>query len=268
MFGFFKHRRRRKLLAAPFPEAWQAIIDRNVAVFPRLSVDEQQRLIAATRIIASERSFVGLGGLAITDEIKLTVAAQAALLLVGEAGYYFDRVPTIFVHPDWPTTKMKRPLQEGQFFSDPVVIVEEDVVIEGQMLAQDEIRLVWDEVLDGGRDPADGENVVLHEFAHHLDGLDGASDGLPPLPSATDERRWKQVLSAELSQLRRDLAARRRVFLHAEAAENWAELFAYSTECFFEQPHELNEWHPDLFAILLAFYKTDPRRWFNSGEPE
>jgi Mlc titration factor MtfA (ptsG expression regulator) len=262
MFGFlFKNRRRQKLLQAPLADEWKAIIERNVAVYSRLSPAEQQRLTDAVKIIVAERPFVGCGGLAIDDEVKVTIAGQAALLLLGEEGYYFDRVPTIFVHPHWPKVKGRRIVQES-IFTEPVHVVEEDVLVDGQMLSQDEVRLVWDEVLYGGGDPADGENVVLHEFAHHLDALDGATDGLPPLPSENDRRQWAQTFDAVLAQHRRDVNSGREVFLHEEAAENRAELFAYATECFFEQPLDLQEFHGELFDCLRAFYKIDPRQWF------
>jgi MtfA peptidase len=260
MFGFSKRSRRKRLLEQPFPEAWRRIIETNVAVFSLLSATERERLLAATKIIVSERSFVGSGGLAINDEVKLTIAAQAAVLLLGEEGYYFDRVPTIFVHPHVQTAKSHRDLATA-------VLVEEGVLVEGQALDQGEIRLVWRDALYGSRDPSDGENVVLHEFAHHLDRLDGEMGGIPPLPSDAAREHWVNTLDRELADLRREIASGDDVFLHEEAAENRAELFAYSTECFFEQPHELAEYHPDLFDCLLSFYKTDPRKWFD-GETE
>jgi len=95
MFGFFKNRRRQKLLAQPLPAAWREIIGRNVAVYSRLSPAEKARIEEAVQVICSERRFVGCGGLVITDEVKVTIAAQAALLLLGEQGYYFDKVPTM-----------------------------------------------------------------------------------------------------------------------------------------------------------------------------
>jgi Mlc titration factor MtfA (ptsG expression regulator) len=262
MLGFlFKNRRRQKLLQAPLPGDWRAIIMRNVAAYALLSPSERRRLDDAVKIIVAERPFVGCGGLTIDAEVKVTIAAQAALLLLGEEGYYFDRVPTIFVHPHWPKTKTGRVVQEA-LFSEPVHVVEEGVEIDGQMLSQDEIRLVWDEVLYGSRDPADGENVVLHEFAHHLDALDGATDGIPPLTSENERRAWLKTFDAALAQHQRDVKRGREVFLHEEAAGNRAELFAYATECFFEQPLDLAELHPELFACLRGFYKIDPRQWF------
>src|SRR6476659_389921 len=110
MFGFSKRSRRIKLLKEPVPDTWRPIIENNVAVFSLLSAAERERLLAATKIIVAERRFVGSGSLPITDEMKLTIAAQAALLLLGEEGYYFDRVPTIFVHSRVQTTKSHRDL--------------------------------------------------------------------------------------------------------------------------------------------------------------
>lgn len=253
MWQWWQRRRRRGLLARPMPAAWQEIVARHVPLSLQLPGDLQRRLLAATHVIACERHFVGQRGLEITDEVRLTIAAQAALLLLGEEGYYFDRVPTIYVSPRRPRIKAARPL-------DTLALIEEGVVVEGQVLEQGEVFLVWREVLRGGRDPADGHNVVLHEFAHHLDWLDGAIDGLPPLPAAA-QRRFQQVLDRELTHLRSALGEGRPVLLHEEAAESPAELFAYATELFYERPHDLADWHPELFACLEAFYKIDPRRW-------
>jgi Mlc titration factor MtfA (ptsG expression regulator) len=262
MFGFFKRRRRKKLLASPLPDEWQDIIGQNLAIFPLLSSGEQERLTQAAAIIAAERPFVGLAELKISEEIKVTISAQAALLLLGEEGYYFDRVGTIYVQPSYHKTRLERSLGGA-------VLVEDGVFVEGQALEQGEVRLAWNEVLYGCRDPADGENVVLHEFAHHLDELDGYFDGVPPLSRDADRRRWVEVFDQVLEQLRAEQANGHETFLHDAAAENRAELFAYATECFFEQPLELEEEHPELFDCLKLFYKTDTRRWFAlDGERE
>jgi Mlc titration factor MtfA (ptsG expression regulator) len=254
MFGFFKNRRRQKLLAAELPDDCQQAIEQNVAVYSLLLPAQRNLLIDATKIIIAERLFVGSGGLAITNEIKVTIAAQAALMLLGNEDYYFDRVPTIFVSPNNQRVATAHDLGTAR-------LVEHDVFIEGQHLEQGEIRLSWDEVLFGSRDPADGENVVLHEFAHHLDSLDGEVGGLPPLPKGL-RQDWIRIFDRELADLTTALARGCETFLHEGAAENRAELFAYSTELFFEQPHDLAELHLDLFTCLLRFYKTDPRPWF------
>lgn len=255
MFGYFKNRHRQQLLAEPLPSELIDVVHRNVAIYSLLSPDEQQRLREATKIIASERPFYGVGKFELTDEVLVTIAAQAALLVLDGDGYYFDRVGAILVYRKRPRVRMVHPL-------GGLELVEEGVGIAGQLLEQGEIRLVWKEVLAGGRDPADGYNVVLHEFAHHLDWLDGEVDGAPPLRSAEQYQQWHKVLERDAAQLRADLRAGRETLLADHASDSPIELFAYATEAFFEQPHDLAHFHPDLFACLLSFYKTDPRLWF------
>src|SRR5437762_8519303 len=229
MFGFWKRRRRKRLLQDPFPDDWRDTIQANVGVFSLLSPDEQQRLLDIVSIVVDERPFFGIGDFEVTDEVVLTIAAQAALLVLNGDGYYFDRVGAILVHASHASVRMVHPLGGAE-------LVEEGVSIAGQLLEQGEVRLAWDEALESGRDPADGYNVVLHEFAHHLDWLDGEVQGAPPLASRYDERRWMAILEQEASQLRADLRAGREIFLPDHASDSPAELFAYSTECFFERP--------------------------------
>jgi Mlc titration factor MtfA (ptsG expression regulator)/Flp pilus assembly protein TadD len=265
MFGFFQNRRRQKLLEQPMPAAWRDFLQRNVAIYSRLSAAEKSRLEAAVVIIVAERRFVGCGGLTVTDEMKVTIAAQAALLLLGEGGYYFDKVPTIFIFPRPRADKVGRSVQYGSAFSSGAHVIEEGVIVEGQAFAQGEIRLAWSEVLSGGRDDSDGENVVLHELAHHLDSLDGELGGTPPLPDEASRQRWWQIFDAELAQLRRDLATGQQSLLHDAAADSRCELFAYATELFFEQPVELRRDHAELYDCLQDFYKIDPTRWFEAS---
>jgi MtfA peptidase len=250
--------RRQALVSKPPPVEWRGILEQNVAVFSLLSAAEQQKLLGTIQIIISERPFVGLRGLTVTEEVMVTIAGQAALLLLGDNQYYFDRVGTIYVQPSLHHSRAHHDLGGA-------VLVVEGVPLLGQALDHSVVRLAWDAALHGGRAPTDGENVVLHEFAHHLDALDGEIDGIPPLPRERERRQWAQTFDEELSLLRDAQRAGEDTLLPEHAAENQAELFAYSTECFFEQPWELAEWHAELFACLLDFYKTDPRGWFPSG---
>ncbi len=255
MFSFFKNRHRQQLLAADPPGQFTETIRKNVAVYPLLSSAEQQKLVETAQVIAGERSFYGVSDLKITDEAIATISALAALLVLHGDGYYFDRVGAILVHGTTPKVRMVHPLGGAE-------LVEEGVGIAGQHLEQGEIRLAWDQVIYGSRDAQDGFNVVLHEFAHHLDWLDGEHDGVPPLARASDRPHWLEVIDAEIDHLRTELRAGRDTLLPDHASDNPAELFAYSTEAFFELPHELANHHPDLFNCLLSFYITDPRTWF------
>ena len=211
-------------------------------------------------MIASERRFAGCKGLAVTEEMKVTIAAQAALLLLGNEGYYFDRVTAFLIYPDkliLPPAGL-RPSAENEGFDERIVL--------GVAYQVGGITLSWPDVLDGGRTADDGDNVVLHELAHHLDGLDGAMGGSPPGLSAEQQDRFQLAIDREMVQLRRDLAQGLPTVLSPAAAENNAELFAYGTTAFFEQPHELHEQFPRLFGGLMEFYKVDPRRWFKDAE--
>jgi hypothetical protein len=254
MFDFFKFRRRRKLLAQPLPDPWRQIIERNVAVYSQLSEPEQRRLVGAARIIVAERRFEGCKGLVVTEEMRVTIAAQAALLLLGEDGYFFDRVEAFLIYP---YVVVVRPSGFRTEEEDEL-----DRVAQGVAEHEGQIVLSWPDALAGGRDAGDAQNVVLHELAHHLDGLDGEMGGSPPVATAAERTHWHNVLSRELDALRQDLADGRPTLLHPPAAENTTEVFAYGTECFFEKPLELAAAHPDLFDCFRSFYKVDPRPWF------
>ena len=255
MFGFFRNRRRQQLLAEPVADELRELIQNNVAIYELLSPVEQQRLLEVTKVISTERRFYGVGSFAITDEVIVTIAAQAALLVRKADGYYFDRVGAVLVHGNGPKVRMVHPLGGAE-------LVEEGVAISGQHLEQGEVRLAWDQVVAGGREAGDGFNVVVHEFAHHLDWLDGEYDGVPPLADKRDRVRWVDALDDVCGAMRDDLRAGYDTLLPDHASDSPIELFAYATEAFFELPHELAEDHPELFDCLLSFYITDPRAWF------
>jgi Mlc titration factor MtfA (ptsG expression regulator)/Flp pilus assembly protein TadD len=256
VFSFLRNRRRKQLLAEPLPAAQRQIIERNVAVFVRLSNAEREKLIAAARIIAAERPFVPCGGQQINDEVKLTIAAQAALLLLGEGGYYFDKVPSILVYP------MAYARRHSLGSASPV---DEDAGMLGESWQRGSIVLSWPAVLSGGRDATDGQNLVLHEFAHHLDSLDGEMGGLPPLPTHEAEKRWLDVFGREFDLLCRAVENGQSTLLDPYGTTNKAEMFAVSTECFFERPVTLRERHPELYDIFREFYKLDPTTWFGAA---
>lgn len=256
MFDFFRNRRRRKLLSSPLSEKWRQITVKNLAVYRLLNVVQQKRMEDAAQIIIAERPFVGCKGQTITDEVKVTIAAQAALLLLGEEGYYFERVPSIIVYPQ--AYSHRHSLGSSH-------TVEEEVALLGESWQRGSIVLSWPAVLAGGRDPSDGQNLVLHEFAHHLDGLDGEMGGLPPLPTHGGGETWARVFGREFERHCNDVAAGRDTLLDPYGATNKAEMFAVATECFFEQPIAMRERHAELFEQFRAFYKVDPTNWFDQG---
>jgi MtfA peptidase len=258
MFSWFRSSRRKKLLAQPFPAAWLEVLEKNVGHYALLPAELQQRLRDATRILVAERTFVGTGGLVLTDEMKVTVAAQAALLILGGHDYHFDRLGEIFLYP----RRVKAALTTYQHrLHGGSAHVDEDALNLGEAWHDRRVRLSWPDVLRGGRDPGDGINLVLHEFAHHLDGLDGEMGGLPPQETRAKQARWEAVIDREYGRHLADVELGHDTLLDPYGAESEAEFFAVATECFYEQPRELKQEHPDLYAILRDFYKVDPAEW-------
>ncbi|ABW65865.1 M90 family metallopeptidase [Desulfosudis oleivorans] len=254
MFHWFSTRRRKKLTAVAFPRAWEAIVQRNVAHFCMLTPDEQARLRSLIQVFVAEKQWEGAGGLVLTDEIRISISAQACLLLLGLPHNYYRNVATIIVYPSTVVAPPRRP----GFFEVPMAPVEPGQAILGQAFHQGPVIIIWDAALQGGRQPELGYNVVYHEFAHKLDMLDGAADGTPPLADRAEYRDWVETCSAEYLRLRRDAAQGKPSFLNAYGATNEAEFFAVATEQFFDRPREMAAQAPDLYRVLKAYYRQDP----------
>jgi hypothetical protein len=254
-FNWFKQRRRRTLLAEPFPDQWLDVLARNVRQYACLSDEQQSRLRDRLRVFVAEREWVGCGGMTIDDGVRVTVAAQACLLLLGlEDDWCFDNLRSILVYPE--VMALPPEMQEHQ------LIVEEDgMPIAGQAWYGGPVILSWQDALSGGRHPHDGYNVVLHEFAHQLDALDGEMGGTPPLTTPHLRQTWHDTFEAEYQAVCRMVDRGRPMVLDEYAAASRAELFAVATEHFFEQPHAVRRHHPRLYDLLTEFYRLDPRDW-------
>lgn len=250
MFGF-KKRRRKRWRSLPFPPEWVEIIDRNVPYYHNLSPEERTELHGHIQVFLHEKKFEGCAGLEITDEIRVTIAAQACILLLHRQTDYFPLMKTILVYPHHYLASTTRRLPGG--------IVEERVQGRlGESWKRGPIVLSWDDVLRGAADPNDGHNVVFHEFAHQIDSESGAMDGAPELPHPAMYTAWARIMSSEYNNLIRALGRNHRHLIDAYGASNPAEFFAVVTEAFFEKPHQLKNSHPELYEQIRAFYQQDP----------
>lgn len=254
-FGWLTERRRARLLEEPFPAAWDGIIDDNVALVRRLDADERQRLRDLVQVFVGEKHWEGCGGLEMTDEIRVTIAAQACFLLLGREHALYADVESILVYP---TTMLAPPRERGFFEAGPQVVDDAGTPILGQAHLGGPVILAWDDVLAGGRGQG-RRNVVFHELAHKIDMVDGTIDGTPPLSDRGDRKTWAQVCSEVFLELVDRVDDGKKTFLDEYAATNEAEFFAVATEAYFMQPAKLADKHPDLFAVLLDFYRFDPR---------
>lgn len=261
MLSLLRDRRRSALRAEPFPAAWRAIVDERLGCAPLLSTADRAELEGHLQVFLAEKSFEGCGGLELTDEIRVTIAAHACLLLLHreEPGYY-PELESILVYPGAYLAKSVR--QEGS------VVIESDDARLGESWHRGTVVLAWDHVLHDALAVHDGHNVALHEFAHQLDAEDGDMDGAPALPARARYAAWARVLGAEYADLTARVHDDRPSDLDAYGATNPAEFFAVATETFFEKPRALKSRHPALYAQLAAFYQQDPAAWSKaSREP-
>ncbi|MBW1642797.1 MAG: zinc-dependent peptidase [Deltaproteobacteria bacterium] len=254
MFQWVANHRRKKLTKAPFPSAWEDIIWRNVAHYCMLEDAERSHLRALVQIFIAEKNWEGCGGLELTDEIRVTISAQACLLLLGIPHNFYQNVHSIIVYP----STVVPPQRKLGFFENILAPIEISQPIIGQAFHQGPVILIWDAVLHGGRHPGSGYNVVYHEFAHKLDMLDGAADGTPPLQDRDEYADWVSTCSREYLRLKHDVERGRKSFLNAYGATDEAEFFAVATEQFFDQPMEMISHAPDIYRVLKEYYRQDP----------
>jgi Mlc titration factor MtfA (ptsG expression regulator) len=254
MFSWFADRRRKKLIREPFPPEWEDIIQRNVAHYCMLDDAERTHLRELIQVVIAEKDWEGCGGLELTDEIRVTISAQACLLLLGLPHNYYQNVETILVYP----STVVPPQRKLGFFETALAPIEASHPIIGQAFQQGPVIIIWDAALHGGRQPESGHSVVYHEFAHKLDMLDGAADGTPPLRDRAEYRNWVQTFSREFLRLRHDDEHGRKSFLNGYGATNEAEFFAVATEQFFDQPLLMIKNSSDLYRVLKEYYRQDP----------
>jgi len=255
----YAYRRRRKRLhrrhvrSRPFPDTWREILERNVPAYSMLSEDLRRQLHGLVNVFVDEKRFEGCGGLEVTDEIKVTIAAQACMLLLNRQTRIYPTLSAVLVYPEAYRARTLVAVG-GQ-------LAETESVRLGESWSRGAVVLAWDDVLSGVRDFRDGHNVVLHEFAHQLDQENGHSDGAPILEQRSSYVTWARVLGNEYKRLRDRVARHRRTLLDGYGATAPAEFFAVATETFFEKAAQMQDKRPELYEELKAYYNLDPAAW-------
>jgi len=251
--SIFRSFRRRRIRRRPFPPDWDRFLLQNVPLYRSLPLADRAELQSHILVFLDEKSFEGCAGLKITDEVRLTIAAQACLLLLHRPTNYFPRVITILVYPE-PYIAPAVKHAEG------ILVTESDEARAGEAWPYGAVVLAWSDVLDT-RDPQfSSRNLVLHEFAHEIDhelSLTRSVETTTPSEYAP----WAQTLNREYRGLVEDLEHHRPTVFHPYGATNLAEVFAVATETFFTSPHDLREHHPDLCNLLTSLYHLDPTTW-------
>jgi len=239
MLGLFRLLRRPLLQRRPLPPEWLRYLDTHVPFFAKLSPELRQRFLDQLKVFIWEKEFIGAGGFAITEQVRVVVAATAVQLVLHLGLSYYDRLTEIIVYPG----AFKLPDRTG--------------AVLGEAKHWGTVILSWESVLAGLRNPVDGHDTAAHEFAHVLDRADGAFDGTPRLREYSHYRAWASVMSEHFQGLQQGRRAERNV-MDDYGALNEAEFFAVATESFFEKPQQMKARTPELYEELKRFYGWDP----------
>ena len=261
MLGRFFRKRVVEPLGEPLPASWRDLIGHEIPLCARLPVASKSALEPLVKRFLAEKSFEGCGGLELTETIKLTIAAQASVLLLARETKVFPLLRTILVYPNAYLTKVATPIKGGGWLEG------EDIFL-GEAPIPEVVILSWNHIRSGNSYTRSGRNLVLHEFAHQLDREDGSMNGAPLLESPRRYREWARVMTPEFERLERRAELGRHTVIDDYGATNPAEFFAVVTETFFERPHTLRRHHPALYRQLATFYRQDPATWSATPEPD
>lgn len=231
-------------------ENWAERAPHLVTWFDSLIDEEQARIGELADRLLTEKRWEAAQGFELTDDIRLTIALQAALLVLGLSFEHYGAVGTIIVHPSTLVLAGERlGPADGVATDDPLSVLG----LAGH--AEGPIVIVWDEARRNARHPERGHDVVFHEFAHKLDMADRTVDGTPPLADRASHDRWVEVCTEVFEAVRRGEGPKT---LDAYAGQDVGEFFAVATEAFFDRPAKLRAQAPDLYDVLADFYRQDP----------
>lgn len=246
---FYRTWRRTRELKQPFPKIWRKHLQSTVPLYRRLPVQLQKALEEQVQLFLSEKNFYGCDGFEVTDRVRVAIAGHACLLILKRSYTDFDDVRSILVYPDVYRVQASE--------RDGMVVGVSDQVRAGEASTLGQVVLAWSECESGAINPKSTHNVILHEFAHQLDYLDGSADGAPPL-SGEHAKEWQQTMTIAYDDLRHSLRHHRKSWLDPYGATKPAEFFAVLTETFYQQPLHLKEQQPAVYDLLSDFYRIDP----------
>jgi MtfA peptidase len=237
-----------------FKEEWKALLETTVPVVSRLPEELKLRLQERVGRFVSSIRFEGCNGLELTDEMVLTVAAQACLLVLNREGNPYPELKTVYLYPTTFSSVQKSQDAMG-------IVTEGEVRRLGESWSTGTIVLAWDSVERGARNADDARNVTFHEFAHQLDHEDGDTDGAPALPSRAAYRSWARVFGENYAEFLELVESGKPTLIDPYGATQPAEFFAVVTETFFEKSKQLARKYPEMYEELKGFYGVDPGEW-------
>lgn len=250
MFQAFRRWRRNRLISRSSldPALWRETLER-LTFLRALTKAEQERLRVNVILFLHYKSLQGAGGLALDAAMQLLIAAQACILILNLDIDYYSGWVEVIVYPDEFVPKHEVTDEHG-------VVHIERMPRAGEAWLQGPVILSWADVAPSG--DADGVNVVIHEFAHKLDMLNGDANGCPPLHRGMSRDDWSQAFGSAYADFCRRVDAGEALAIDPYAAESPAEFFAVLSEAFFEIPETVSRLYPRVYAQLALFYRQDP----------
>lgn len=243
-----------RAIARPFPAHFSKILRKNIPVYSRMPTDLQLQLKRLIKQFLYEKKFLGCDGFEITDEVRLTIAGKASMLLLNRSTRVYPDLKMILVYP---SAFIAPRIETGV----GGIVTHGNQTLSGESWSDGRVILAWDHVQKNNGNLPDGHDVVLHEFAHQLDSESGRTNGAPLLNNKARYRSWSETMSREFAMLQHSAETQTESVLDYYGATNPAEFFAVATETFFEKTTQLARYHPHLFDQLRAYYQVDPRDW-------
>ena len=238
----------------PFKPEWETYLLANLPIYGVLPTERRASLKENISRFIPLVYWEATGELELTEEMIVTVAAQACLLTMNMQGNPYSILKTIIIFP-------KVFVHQGESRGSGGTVTKSRHRVSGISYGSGTVSLAWDQTQHGGRNMHDGQNVVFHEFAHQLDQADGYANGAPILKRPADYKTWARVMEKAYEKLVDRSSKGKVTLLDDYGATNPAEFFAVATETFFEKPGKLNKRYPELYEIMSQYYQLDPKAW-------
>ena len=247
-----RRRTHKALLETTLTDHQRAIVADQVPLVRRLPSELHRALEGKINVFLNQVEFVGCNGLEVTEEMELSIAAQACLLVVNSDTWY-SHLNTVLIYPG--AFKSLRQEREGY------VVTEKETVRLGESWSRGPVILSWADTEQSALNDRDGHNVAIHEFAHQIDDLSGHTDGAPVLSKGQSFANWEKVFVSAYDIHVDNVARGQKTFIDSYGAEGHQEFFAVTVELFFERPAALSQEEPAVYDQLAQLFALDPKNW-------
>jgi Mlc titration factor MtfA (ptsG expression regulator) len=253
---------RKKIHSQPITEQEELQLNASIWQARFLPASTRYALIRWVRVFIAEKKWEGCNGLQVDVAMQWTVAASAGLMVTAYPDWFFGKTSSILMYP---TPYIAKAGPQYSSLSEGIPAVMGEFARAGETIYRGPVIVNWRDLQYARESANSGNHLAIHEFAHQLDLINSPfADGLPPLPAAIDESPWKEGMQREFQAARSMVADGYRVFINDYGLTKESEFFAVASELYFQSPHALAEYHPNVFELLRQFYQQDLRQFLPS----